>query len=226
MGCERTSDASAPAPVRRFQTLVSLMLSSQTKDEVNFAAMERLRARVPGGLVPAAVAAAPLALLEEIIYPVSFYRNKAKFVAAAGAACAAAGGDIPDSVAGLCALKGVGPKMAFICMDAAWGRNVGIGVDTHVHRIANRLRWVATARPEATQAHLQTWLPRSEWGALNVLLVGYGQTVCKPVAPACAACVLRELCPEASGLAASLRAVAAREAAGAGGGGARGAAEE
>jgi hypothetical protein len=155
----------------------------------------------------------------------SFATASSRFVAA-GAVCAAAGGDIPDSVAGLCALKGVGPKMAFICMDAAWGRNVGIGVDTHVHRIANRLRWVATARPEATQAHLQTWLPRSEWGALNVLLVGYGQTVCKPVAPACAACVLRELCPEASGLAASLRAVAAREAAGAGGGGARGAAEE
>jgi endonuclease-3 len=210
MGCERTSDADAPPAVRRFQTLVSLMLSSQTKDEVNYAAMLRLRAQVPGGLTAANVAAAPLSLLETLIHPVSFFRNKARFIQAAGAACAAErGGDIPDSVPGLCALAGVGPKMAFICMDAAWGVCVGIGVDTHVHRIANRLAWVKTTDPKATQVHLQSWLPRSEWGALNVLLVGFGQTICTPVGPKCAGCGIRELCPTASGVAASRRAAAA-----------------
>lgn len=209
MGCERTSDADAPPAVRRFQTLVSLMLSSQTKDEVNYAAMLRLRAQVPGGLTAANVAAAPLSLLEKLIHPVSFFRNKARFIQAAGAACEAeCGGDIPDSVPGLCALAGVGPKMAFICMDAAWGVCVGIGVDTHVHRIANRLAWVKTTDPKATQVHLQSWLPRSEWGALNVLLVGFGQTICTPVGPKCAGCGIKELCPTASGVAASSRAAA------------------
>lgn len=209
MGCERTSDPSAPPFVRRFQTLVSLMLSSQTKDEANAAAMIRLREGIPGGLTAATVSATSIEKLEQLIYPVSFYRNKAKFVHAASVTCAADfGGDIPGSVGALCELKGVGPKMAFICMDAAWGKNVGIGVDTHVHRIANRLRWVKTTRPEVTQVHLQSWLPRNEWGALNVLLVGFGQTVCKPVGPVCGDCKLREICPEASGLSASLRAAA------------------
>ena len=200
MGCERTSDPSAPPAVRRFQTLVSLMLSSQTKDAVNYSACLRLRDQIPGGLTAAAVAAAPLSLLEELIYPVSFFRNKAKFVKAAGAFCAEKlDGDIPDSVEALCKLAGVGPKMAFIAMDAAWGMCVGIGVDIHVHRITNRLRWVNTTDPKATQMHLQSWLPREEWGPLNVLLVGFGQTICTPTAPKCSECKAQSICPVGRG---------------------------
>ena len=206
MGCEKCADPAAPPAVRRFQTLVSLMLSSQTKDEVVFAACQRLLA-LPGGFTPAGVAAAPLAQLEALLYPVGFYRNKAKFVQAAGAHCAGAlGGDIPDTVDALCELKGVGPKMAFICMHAAWGTNVGIGVDVHVHRIANRLGWVKTEEPRATQAHLQEWLPRDEWEGLNVLLVGWGQTVCAAAKPRCEGCPVRAACPTGAGKAASLRA--------------------
>jgi endonuclease-3 len=215
MGCERTSDPLATPADRRFQTLVSLMLSSQTKDEVNFAACVRLRERLTGGLTAASAASADLSLLEELIYPVSFFRNKARFVKAAGVFCTEKlNGDIPDTVAGLCELSGVGPKMAFIAMDAAWGKCVGIGVDTHVHRISNRLRWCDTTDPKATQMHLQSWLPREEWGALNVLLVGFGQTVCTPVAPKCVGCSVRSLCPTGGGVAASIREV--------GGGGAAG----
>jgi endonuclease-3 len=181
------------------------MLSSQTKDEVVFAACQRLLT-LPGGFTAAGVAAAPLPALEALLTPVGFYRNKAKFVQAAGAHCAERlGGDIPDAVDALCELKGVGPKMAFICMSAAWGRNVGIGVDVHVHRIANRLGWVKTEEPRATQMHLQEWMPREEWDGLNVLLVGWGQSVCAPVKPQCEACPVRSVCPTGAGKAASLR---------------------
>jgi endonuclease-3 len=236
MGCERCADPSAPPATRRFQTLVSLMLSSQTKDEVNFAACQRLLS-LPGGFTAAAVAAAPLAQLEALLHPVGFYRNKAKFLQAAAAHCAGAlGGDIPATVEALCELKGVGPKMAFICMSAAWSKNVGIGVDVHVHRIAkcapppplpfplpvrtnrekstqkpqphlpySRLGWVKTEEPRATQAHLQAWLPREEWDPLNVLLVGWGQTVCAAVKPRCEGCPVRSVCPTGAGKAASLR---------------------
>ncbi len=217
MGCERCADPSAPAPVQRFQTLVSLMLSSQTKDEVTYAACQRLKGGLgPLGFTPAGCAAAPLATLEALIHPVGFFRNKAKFVQAAGAACRdgahGAPGDIPASVEALCRLKGVGPKMAFIAMASAWGKSVGIGVDTHVHRIANRLQWVKTDSPQQTQAHLQAFLPREEWDALNLLLVGFGQALCTPLAPRCGDCANSAFCPLAAGKAASLAACAATEA--------------
>jgi endonuclease-3 len=98
-------------------------------------------------------------------------------------------------VEALCSLKGVGPKMAFIAMHACWGKAVGIGVDTHVHRIANRLRWVKTSTPEATRDSLQALLPRAMWGGVNVLLVGFGQQVCTPLAPKCASCAIAAICP-------------------------------
>ena len=212
MGCERCADPSAPAPVQRFQTLVSLMLSSQTKDEVTYAACQRLKDGLgaSGGFTAAGVAGATLETLGQLIYPVGFWRNKAKFLQAAGRDCVErCGGDIPESVEGLCALKGVGPKMAFICMAAAWGKNVGIGVDTHVHRIANRLGWVRTDAPQQTQAHLQAWLPRAEWDALNLLLVGFGQSTCTPIGPKCGTCSAQEVCPFYAGKAKSVEEAAA-----------------
>ena len=114
--------------------------------------------------------------------------------AAAAASCANDfGGDIPPSLEALQTLKGVGPKMAHIAMSAAWHAPSGIGVDTHVHRVANRLGWVRTDEggaephkrkgkpvgPEATRQELEGWLPRELWGGLNALLVGFGQQVLK-----------------------------------------------
>ena len=211
MGCERCADPAAPAPVRRFQTLVSLMLSSQTKDEVNYAACQRLKDGLGAlGFTAAGCAAASKETLARLIYPVGFYNVKAASVQAAAQACLEQhGGDIPASVEALCRLKGVGPKMAFICMAAAWGRPVGIGVDTHVHRISNRLGWVKTTNPLATQAHLQEVLPREEWDDLNVLLVGFGQLTCSPINPKCDGCAVRAVCPEGAGRKASLEAAAA-----------------
>ncbi|XP_045237370.2 endonuclease III-like protein 1 isoform X5 [Macaca fascicularis] len=112
------------------------------------------------------------------------------------------GGDIPASVAELVALPGVGPKMAHLAMAVAWGTVSGIAVDTHVHRIANRLRWTkkATKSPEETRAALEEWLPRELWHEINGLLVGFGQQTCLPVRPRCQACLNQALCPAAQGL--------------------------
>lgn len=104
--------------------------------------------------------------------------------------------DIPNTVETLCKLPGVGPKMAHICMKVAWGEVTGIGVDTHVHRISNRLGWVRnTKTPEGTRKELEEWLPQEIWSEVNHLLVGFGQQICQPVRPQCATCLNHELCP-------------------------------
>lgn len=107
--------------------------------------------------------------------------------------------DIPDSIEGLVSLPGVGPKMAYLTMSAAWGRDEGIGVDVHVHRITNLWGWHKTQTPEQTRAALESWLPRDKWHDINNLLVGFGQTICLPVGRKCGDCKLadRGLCPSA-----------------------------
>lgn len=94
------------------------------------------------------------------------------------------GGDVPASIDDLCAIPGVGQKMAFLQMQSM-GCNVGIGVDTHVHRISNRLKWCKTNTPEQTRLALQSWLPREHHGTVNKLMVGFGQVICVPVGPRC-----------------------------------------
>ena len=87
-------------------------------------------------------------------------------------------------------LPGVGPKMAYLCLSAAWDRTEGIGVDVHVHRITNLWGWHKTKGPEETRAALQSWLPRDRWREINWLLVGFGQAVCLPVGRRCGDCEL------------------------------------
>ena len=139
MGCERAHDMEAAPPVQRFQCLISLMLSSQTKDEVNFAAMVRLREH---GLTVDNILNTDQESLGKLIYPVGFWRNKAKYIKQV---CQILrdkyNDDIPDNVQDLCKLPGVGPKMAHLTMNNGWGRQSGIGVDVHVHRIVARLGW-------------------------------------------------------------------------------------
>ena len=96
-------------------------------------------------------------------------------------------------------LPGVGPKMAYLCMSAAWGLTEGIGVDVHVHRITNLWGWHVTKGPEETRKALEAWLPRERWHEINHLLVGFGQTICLPVGRDCGTCRLSErgLCPSA-----------------------------
>jgi len=198
MGCERCCDPAAEPRVQRYQTLVSLMLSSQTKDPVTFAATKRL---IEHGLTPENIAATDEETVAAMINKVGFWRQKARYIkATTDKLLAEHAGDIPASVEGLIALPGVGPKMAYICMSAAWGQVVGIGVDTHVHRISNRLGWVSTSTPEATRAALEAFVPKPLWKELNILLVGFGQQICQPVKPACEGCLNRAICPVGSGL--------------------------
>ena len=199
MGCERAHDPNAEPKVQRFQCLVSLMLSSQTKDEINFKAMTSLK---ENGLTVENLLKTDDDTLGKLIYPVGFWKTKVKYLKKTALIlkeqynC-----DIPDNVKDLCGLPGVGPKMAHICMNVAWKKPSGIGVDTHVHRIANRLQWTQSKRsgstktPEETRKALESWLPISKWGEINWLLVGFGQQICRPINPKCNECLNRDLCP-------------------------------
>ncbi|TRY86115.1 hypothetical protein DNTS_030197 [Danionella cerebrum] len=197
MGAEKCYDADARPEVRRYQVLISLMLSSQTKDHVTAGAMKRLREQ---HLSVDAILGMDEETLGKLIYPVGFWKTKVKYIKQTTALIKQNfGGDIPDSVEGLISLPGVGPKMAHLAMDIAWNQVSGIGVDTHVHRISNRLRWTKkeTKTPEETRRALEDWLPRDLWSELNWLLVGFGQQVCLPVGPLCSVCLNRHTCPSA-----------------------------
>ena len=197
MGCDVAADRKASPQVQRFHTLISLMLSSQTKDTVNAATMARLRTQLPGGLTLASVLAVAPEQLNALIAQVGFHRRKTDYIKRTAQILRDRwAGDIPDSVEGLTALPGVGPKMAHLCMSAAWGRTLGIGVDVHVHRICNLWGWVDSTSPEATRAQLEAWLPRDKWREVNWLLVGFGQTICLPRGRKCGDCLLasRGLC--------------------------------
>jgi len=195
MGCERAHDQNATPAIQRFQCLISLMLSSQTKDEINFAAMTRLREH---GLTVQNIIDTSEEKLGQLIYPVGFWKSKAKFIKEV---CPVLrdnyDSDIPRTVKELCKLKGVGPKMAHICMSSAWHESSGIGVDTHVHRISGRLGWTQKEckNPEATRVALESWLPRNLWDEVNWMLVGFGQEICRPVGPHCGECLNQQLCP-------------------------------
>ena len=200
MGCESLADDKRTPRDRRFQTLIALMLSSQTKDPVTAAAIKRLQNELPGGFCLENVRKVEPALLNSMIEKVGFHNNKTKYIKAAAEILSEKhGSDIPDTIEGLMALPGVGPKMAYLCMSAAWGRHEGIGVDVHVHRITNLWGWHKTQTPEETRAALESWLPKDRWHEINHLLVGFGQTWCPPIGRKCEQCKLSErgLCPSA-----------------------------
>ncbi|KAG8526954.1 uncharacterized protein KY384_008383 [Bacidia gigantensis] len=201
MGCETLAQEELSAKDQRFQTLIALMLSSQTKDTTNAIAMRRLQTELPApGLTLQNILKVDPVKLNEMIYVVGFHNTKTKHIKLAAEILRDQfKGDIPDTIEGLMSLPGVGPKMGYLCMSAAWGKTIGIGVDVHVHRITNLWRWHKTKGPEETRAMLEGWLPRERWHEINHLLVGFGQTVCTPVGRRCGECTLsqRGLCPSA-----------------------------
>lgn len=198
MGCERLYDTNARPEDQRFQTLISLMLSSQTKDTVTAVAIRRLQNELPGGLTLETILDVDPVILDEKIGKVGFHNTKTKHIKQAAIILRDQfNGDIPDTIEGLVSLPGVGPKMAHLTMSAAWGRTLGIGVDVHVHRITNLWGWHKTKMPEETRKSLESWLPHEKWHEINHLLVGFGQTRCLPVGRKCGECILaeRRLCP-------------------------------
>lgn len=197
LGCERIANRSLAPSIFRFQTLVALMLSAQTKDAVTAQAIANLNQHWPDGLTVDNVIAADDATIDRLICKVGFHVRKAGYIRQTAAVCRSQyGGDIPATLEELIALPGVGPKMAHLTMQCAWNQVVGVGVDTHVHRICNRLGWVNSKTPEQTRTQLQDHLPRDYWGPINALLVGFGQKVCLPIGPKCRVCDVNGHCPE------------------------------
>lgn len=176
-----------------FKVLVSTMLSAQTKDPVTLAASLRLFAAAPD---PASLAKLSERRIETLIYPVSFYRNKAVHVReTARRLIRDFDGQVPTTMEELLTLPGVGRKTANLTLIVACRSRDHICVDTHVHRIANRFGWVRTRTPEQTERALYDVAPRKWWSTINLHLVTWGQHVCKPVYPLCGRCILQDTCP-------------------------------
>lgn len=162
--------------VFRFQVLIALMLSSQTKDAVVGDAIRALQKH--GLTVENIVNNTPSEKLNQLIGKVGFHNNKTKYIKqAAQVLLDDYNADIPETADELMKLSGVGPKMAYIVEHVAWGRTSGIGVDTHMHRMFNQLKWVTSKNPEQTRVQLESWLPREYWESVNLLWVGFGQEV-------------------------------------------------
>jgi endonuclease III len=174
-----------------FQVLMATLLSARTQDATTHAAATRLfrRARTPRSLARLGVRE-----IERLIYPVSFYRTKARHVKATAAILAARGGRVPSSLEELVALPGVGRKTATLVMILAFQSRQHICVDTHVHRISNRLGWVRTRTPEQTEQALYRSTNARWWPYINLYFVTWGQNVCRPVYPRCGACALAADC--------------------------------
>ena len=174
-----------------FKILISTILSARTKDEVTAGATERLFSLADS---PEEMAALALDAIAEAVSPVGFYRTKARYIReSCEALIERHGSRVPDSMEALVALPGVGRKTANLVMTQGF-RKPGICVDTHVHRITNRLGLVSTKHPEETERVLRRILPRKHWIIYNDLLVAYGQHLCRPISPMCSRCEIERYC--------------------------------
>ena len=174
-----------------FRILMSCLLSLRTKDKTTREASARLFALAH---LPATMLTLPLKKIERAIYPVGFYRTKAKSIhAICRRLLDAYEGAVPDSIEELVTLSGVGRKTANLVVTVGYGKP-GICVDIHVHRISNRWGYVRTKTPEKTEQALRRKLPTPHWITFNDLLVPYGQNLCQPISPFCSKCKLIEYC--------------------------------
>jgi endonuclease III len=176
-----------------FKILIGCLLSLRTKDETTGPAAARLFA-LAGTLE--AMRQQTAAQIAEAIYPVGFYRTKATSILdICRVLVERHGGRVPDTMEALLELKGVGRKTANLVLTMGF-QKPAICVDTHVHRISNRWRYVRTKTPEETEFALRRKLPKAYWMVYNDLLVSFGQNICKPVSPLCGQCSLANTCPQ------------------------------
>lgn len=175
-----------------FQVLISCLLSLRTRDETTGAASRRLfkLARSPEAMLQLSAKQ-----VEQAIYPVGFYRIKARTILdICHTLVARLNGRVPDELDALLSLKGVGRKTANLVVTKGFGKP-GICVDTHVHRISNRWGYVRSKNPEATEMALRRKLPQQYWLDYNDVLVAFGQTICMPISPWCSRCPVADYCP-------------------------------
>jgi endonuclease-3 len=174
-----------------FRVLIACILSLRTQDTTTGPAAERLfaRADTPAGMLRLAAPA-----IARVIYPVGFYRTKARVIRGiCRDLLARFNGRVPDDIDALLTFEGVGRKTANLVVTMGYGKP-GICVDTHVHRVSNRLGYVRTKTPEQTEMALRATLPRRHWIGYNDLLVAFGQNVCAPISPRCSICPVRARC--------------------------------
>jgi endonuclease-3 len=171
--------------------LIACVLSLRTKDRTTTEASRRLFALAGD---PTGMLRLPVRHIERAIYPVGFYRTKAKQIKEISRRLLSDyAGRVPDSIDALLTLPGVGRKTANLVVTVGY-RKPGICVDVHVHRITNRWGYVKTASPDETEEALRTKLPRRHWITFNDLLVPFGQNLCQPVSPYCSRCKLVAYC--------------------------------
>jgi endonuclease-3 len=176
-----------------FKILIGCLLSLRTKDETTGPAAARLFALAG---TAEAMLQLTVAQIAEAIYPVGFYRTKATSILdICRALLEHHGGQVPETMEDLLNLKGVGRKTANLVLTMGFLKPA-ICVDTHVHRISNRWRYVRTKTPEDTEFALRRKLPQAYWIVYNDLLVSFGQNICKPISPLCGQCPLADSCPK------------------------------
>ncbi len=174
-----------------FRILISCVLSLRTQDKTTGEASERLFAIAS---TPENMASLKVGEIQKAIYPVGFYRVKAKTIKSISETILRQyNGKVPDNIDDLLKLKGVGRKTANLVVTLGFNK-YGICVDTHVHRISNRLGYVQTDTPEETEYALREKLPRKYWKSINSILVAFGQGICKPISPFCSHCSVYNYC--------------------------------
>lgn len=186
---EKISESQEEDP---FQVLIATLLSARTQDATTLAASTRL---FRSARTPRTMARLSVGQIERLIYPVSFYRHKAKHVkATCGILVSQFGGRVPTTMEELLTLPGVGRKTANLVLILAFKSLKNICVDTHVHRISNRLGWVRTSTPDETEQALYRTTASRWWPYINLYLVTWGQNVCRPVYPRCGVCAIERYC--------------------------------
>lgn len=188
----------------RLQLLVALMLSAQTKDELNAQAMLNIirysieELHIPKGLTLEALLRIDEKILVSLIKTVGFHNRKAHYVKqTAQLLLEEFESDIPTDLVGILSLPGVGPKMGLLALQKAWGKMDGIGVDVHVHRLCKMWGWVDAKKcktADHTRKELESWLPRALWYEINPLLVGFGQVICMSRGKRCDLCLASDVC--------------------------------
>ncbi len=187
----KEQDMYVPSLGDPFRVLIATVISARTKDEVTEEASRKLFKKFP---TPRALANADPKEVAKLIYPAGFYKTKAKrLVEIARIIVEEYDGKVPSSPEALMKLPGVGRKTANIVLAYAFGIPA-VPVDTHVHRISNRLGLVKTKTPEETERELKRVLPKRYWIDINWMLVKFGQTICRPINPKCSECPLHDLC--------------------------------
>jgi endonuclease-3 len=176
-----------------FKILISCLLSLRTQDKNTKIASDRLFevADTPKGIVKM-----PVKILEKLIFSSGHYKKKARVLKHVSKVLIAEfDSKVPRTKEELLSIKGIGPKTANIVLAFAYGQDV-LPIDTHCHRIPNRLGWVETKTPEKTEKALELVLPKKYWNEFNGIFVLFGKTICQPISPWCSKCLISKYCPK------------------------------